>query len=102
MTLHSVPKVRRIRDPEYLRFLRELPCAVCAHLGEIQTTRTEAHHMKTRGSGGGDDSAAPLCRAHHHEFHLVGRRSFAARHGIDLVKTATSLWAQFQKLGWAA
>ncbi len=102
MTLRPVPKVRRVRDHEFLRFVREFPCAVCAHLGEIQTTRTEAHHTKTRGSGGGDDTAAPFCARHHKEFHLIGRKSFAARHKCDPATIAAQLYREFQHYGWAA
>lgn len=98
----AVPKPRRIRDPEYVRHLREMPCAVCVHTGEKQTSRTEAHHVKTRGSGGGDDTAVPCCSRHHKHFHLIGRKSFAARYGIDLAKLAAQLYADFQRAGWAA
>lgn len=49
-------------DPEFLAQIRKLPCMACGSIGS-----TEAHHIKTRGSGGGDDpwNILPLCSYHH-------------------------------------
>lgn len=97
------PKPVRVRDPEYLRYVRELPCCVCAHLGERQRTRTEAHHViKTRGAGGGDDGAAPFCVRHHKLWHLIGRKSFRERIGMDPIPVAEQLYRDFKRAGWAA
>jgi len=87
-------------DFDYRRFLRTLPCCVCQHLGEQQLTRTEAHHVHTRGAGGGDDTVAPFCAAHHRLWHLLGRKSFQARVGFDPTVTAARLWADWRAQGW--
>jgi len=77
-----------------------MPCIVCAHVGDKQVSRTEAHHVKTRGSGGGDDTAVCICTRHHKHFHLIGRKTFATRYGIDLMVEAKALYKLFQAVGW--
>jgi hypothetical protein len=92
-----------VRDREYLKWLTTLPCCVCVHLGELQQTRTQAHHLvRTKGAFGGDDGAAPFCEAHHQQWHVMGRKSFAARVGFDPVPVARQLWKEWQERGWAA
>lgn len=50
------------KDPSFLKQVRELPCLACG-----TTLDVEAHHVKTKGSGGGDDpwNVIPLCTNHH-------------------------------------
>ena len=43
------------RSKSYLDYIRKQPCVVCGH------TSTQAHHVKTVGSGGGDNWAISLC-----------------------------------------
>lgn len=54
-------------DPRHLRFLREMPCALCGIAGP-----SDAHHATyNRGMGqrGHDHEAFPLCHRHHMDFH---------------------------------
>ena len=95
----AAPKVERIKDADHVRAVGNLPCCVCAHLGEKQRTKTEAHHTKTRGSFGGDDTVAPLCVRHHKLWHLIGRKSFKQRTGLDVATIAAELWKLRVKLG---
>ena len=46
-----------MNDKEFLNKIRELPCIACGFC------KSEAHHIKTRGSGGKDDwfNVIPLC-----------------------------------------
>jgi hypothetical protein len=44
----------------------------------------EAAHTKSRGAGGKSKHLIPLCRAHHTEQHLLGIKTFAMKHGLDL------------------
>lgn len=41
-----------------------------------------SHHVKTRGSGGSNDTwnLMPLCMAHHQEVHSSGLTMFSERH----------------------
>ncbi|WP_353737445.1 HNH endonuclease signature motif containing protein [Microcystis sp. M061S2] len=43
---------------------------------------SDVHHVKTRGSGGGDDywNVMPLCRVHHTEWHKIGMQQMIAKH----------------------
>jgi hypothetical protein len=50
----------------------------------------EAHHVKTRGAGGGDEQVVPLCVFHHASVH-TGWQSFEARHGINLERIAADI-----------
>lgn len=55
----------RVVDLELLDAVRTLPCIACL------TRPVEAHHVTTRGAGGGDTAVnvMPLCPAHHREWH---------------------------------
>lgn len=46
-----------------------MPCAACGIRQGI-----DAHHVRTRGSGGGDElsNLISLCRVHHTEVHILG------------------------------
>ena len=46
--------------------------------------QAERHHIKSRGSGGGDepDNIMMLCRSHHIEVHKIGRTSFIKKHEL--------------------
>lgn len=79
-------------DPEFLAQIRKLPCMACGSIGS-----TEAHHIKTRGSGGGDDSwnILPLCPDHH----TLG--PFAWHRGPRQFLMAFEwVWEHLQKQGW--
>lgn len=48
---------------------------------------TDAHHWKTRGSGGTDalNNLAPLCRVHHVEVHQIGVKTFFRKYEEKIV-----------------
>lgn len=89
----AVPKPTRVSDPAWLDEIRTMRCCVCAFLGVRQMSRTEPNHTETRGAGGGDDSAAPMCRKHHDLWHILGRETFAGVIGIDPRDVAKRMWA---------
>lgn len=70
-------------------FLRQQPCLACQENKII-----EIHHVKTRGSGGGDDpwNVIPLCQKCHKEWHDNGR--------ITFVKKYSHVLKYLQTLGW--
>ena len=65
-------------SPERVTWLQAQPCAVCGR------TPSECAHVRSRGAGGKAADILPLCGAHHHEQHVIGRRSFEALHKVDL------------------
>lgn len=54
-----------MKDPDFLNAIRNLNCLVCGQ-GPV-----DPHHIKTVGSGGGDDwfNVIPLCRMDHTDWH---------------------------------
>lgn len=77
-----IPKPHRIVDPQAIKTARKPYCEYCRKWGY-----TEAHHIKTRGSGGDDvpSNLVGLCRECHDKAHrgliskerlreIVGRR----------------------------
>lgn len=70
-----IPKPKRFKDKKYLEKVRELPCVVCG-------LQSEAHHLLSRGAGGGDYkwNVVPLSRACHVRIHRIGINAFAEKH----------------------
>ena len=60
--------MKPVRDAEYLKKVRNLPCVICEAFGERQLSPTEAHHCfhgrYSRGKAS-DLAAIPLCNGHH-------------------------------------
>lgn len=66
-----------------------MKCAVCSGRGWW------AHHVKSVGSGGRDlYNVVPLCVHHHTEVETSGRKSFEAKHNIDLSESARRIGIQ--------
>lgn len=89
------PKRPKLGDSQpFLAYVRSLPCSCRGKtcLGPIQ-----AHHLRTAANSGTSIKpqdigfCAPLCLGHHHEFHLIGRHTFAEKYGVDLTEIAAKL-----------
>jgi len=74
----AFPKPVRLTDPDYLRYIKRQPCLLCP------SASVDPHHTKTRGAGGSDYRALPLCRKHHEDLHRRGAIVFALDYRIDL------------------
>ncbi|GAH10031.1 unnamed protein product, partial [marine sediment metagenome] len=60
------PKYILVKDPEYLKWIREQGCAICG-------APSEPHHMwHSGGALCNDNLAVPLCREHHTDYHQMG------------------------------
>lgn len=72
----------RVNDPEFLKGFRRQKCFV----GNCKVRFCDAHHIRTRGAGGGDepDNVIPLCRQHHIEVHSQGAKSFAQKYNLPI------------------
>jgi hypothetical protein len=62
--MSSHPKKKRDKDDKFLKEIRKLPCIACGH-----PPPSTCSHIKTRGSGGGDDAfnvlpKCSICHAH--------------------------------------
>lgn len=87
-----IPKVKRkrqktgrepLRSPEHRAWVRMWQCLIC-----LASAPNHAHHVKTKGAGGGDEWCVPLCAQHHSEIHNIGRDTFAKKYGMQLKRAA--------------
>lgn len=99
------PRLGPARCPEYLAWIRTLPCAVCSTVSGGATV-IEAAHTSVLGPGGmsqktTDFSVIPLCSGHHREsqdsYHRLGEQGFSHRHGIDLKYLVFRLQSRFRR-----
>jgi hypothetical protein len=58
--------------------------------------RIEAHHTKTRGAWGGDETVVPLCAFHHAQLDSPGwsQRRFEQEYAVNFNQLAADLWAR--------
>lgn len=68
----------RTTDEEYLAWVRTQPCAVC------KAPADDPHHLQSRGAGGSDYTALPMCRGHHRELHTMADSTFESEYRINL------------------
>lgn len=80
--------MKRIKDVKFRNEIKKMPCVVCGALP------SDAHHIKTVGSGGTDDSwnLASLCRWCHSKLHQQGQLRF--------YKENENYKNYINKLGW--
>lgn len=82
------PRPKRMADPRYLAWVRQLPCVLCLRQPGMGH-QNEAHHLLrgvVRGMGmkAGDDEVIPLCDGDHRALHMDGNETeFLAKRGID-------------------
>ena len=89
------PKNKREIDKEYLKFIRKHSC-LC---GVGCMGRVEAHHTTTRGAGGSDYKALPLCAKHHSAAGGYGKDTFQNRYFMDFDKEIIRLLIEHIKGG---
>lgn len=86
--MRSATRKKTGRDPDYLEFIRSLPCWLCELLMangllDKQSSVTEAAHVGNRGLSQKcpDREAIPLCAEHHREghqaAHILGKNFWA-------------------------
>lgn len=76
---------QRVRSPKHMAWVRKHECCAQGHACE---GIIHAHHVKTRGAGGGDEWCVSLCARHHRLLHDTGRLEFISRYGVDLYTLA--------------
>ena len=87
------PKPTRYVDEDYLSYIRTLPC-----LGLNCGADSGPHHFVTRGAGGSDHFAVPLCQRHHTEIHW-GRETWQKKHACDLWRECARLLSDYLRRG---
>ena len=78
------------RNPEYLAWIRSLPCLVCG------SRPSDPHHVRGRKL---DDvgSVVPLCNPCHRLFHDKGRLTVERLWGLDLMGEAARIAAEWSQ-----
>ena len=93
------------RSPDYLAWIRKLPCLICSRASGGATVIEAAHTnaLGTRGLGQktSDFSAIPLCSGHHRKdrdsYHRLGEERFARAHRISLRELVGALNIRFRR-----
>jgi len=87
--------VKPTRHPEYLRWIRSLPCSVCHTTRTVEAAHTGPHGLGQKSS---DWSAIPLCARHHRteddSYHKLGPRKFSEVHHLDIPTIVARLSAK--------
>jgi hypothetical protein len=88
-----IPKPRRHRSKEHLRFVARQACIVCGR------KHSDPHHLsfmqpRALGRKVSDEYVVPLCRIHHRAVHRVSdEQVWWTQQGVDAVVIARNLWA---------
>ena len=69
-----------VRDPEYRRWVKRLPCAACGRTWGIDPAHTGPHGLGQKSS---DLKCIPLCRRCHDAFDAAPQE-FAEQHQIEV------------------
>lgn len=83
------PKPERFKCQKYLAFVRTQLCLACVYPAD------HAHHVVTRGAGGSDLTAVPLCAKHHSEIHNIGTDTFSERYNLNLTRERLNLLEKY-------
>jgi hypothetical protein len=90
-----LPKRKATRkNPAHIEFVKSLPCCVP---GCLSWDTSDPHHVRTAANSGtglkppDSGHTVPMCHDHHLEYHQIGKRTFQAKHGIDLAQIASEL-----------
>ena len=87
--------MKPVRNPEYLKWIRTLPCAVCRTRRGVEAAHTGLHGLGQKSS---DLSAIPLCARHHRtgpdSYHKLGPRRFAEAHRLNVPAIVARLSAK--------
>lgn len=82
---HASRYVKPPRDPKFLSFLRQQPCACCGTRGRVEAAHTGKHGL---GSKASDYQAIPLCERCHRtdklSYHALGERIWSEARAVDL------------------
>ncbi len=91
-SLLALPAPKRIRAPEHLKLVEQMPCLIC------QRQPSDAHHLKhaqprAMASKPGDQWVVPLCRIHHRALHDAGNEAdWWETQNMDAIKLAKEIW----------
>lgn len=91
------------RCQPFLKWLRGRNCAINspACCWAIEAAHCDHGGDKGMGTKPSDRFAIPLCGRHHDRQHTLGRKTFEARYGIDMLAIASEYWRQWPgRIAW--
>ena len=94
--MSATPKVKTLRDPSYLKWLRDQPCLFTGSYA-TEGESVIACHIGTGGKGikSADNEAIPLLDVFHKMGHQKGEISMIREHAPDwLIRAAFRLYAR--------
>ena len=83
--MQSMPKQTRVEDPDYLDWIRTLPCSACGASNSVPHHHPAAGHSSV-GLKTSDYRTLPLCFRDHDRVHRAGKLSFWG--DLELVEVA--------------
>ena len=86
--------MKPVRSSGHLKFIRSLPCIVCATCGRLNSRNIQACHTPgSRGMGQkrSDVDTIPMCRTHHDYQHQVGWATFLRKYQLDIPELLKAL-----------
>lgn len=96
---------KRVRDVQYLDWIRSLPCVVTGKPAEAAHVSFDAPHLGKLGRGLGakesDRWAVPLCADEHRKQHSQNERAYWQNVGIDPCVLALALHGAYPNTGLA-
>ena len=101
------PKHPRIKDPAYLKAIRDMPCCLTGIRATDNESVVPAH---VRGNLGGgmaykpsDSRALPMLKSLHDAQHALGEERFWRRHiPREVLLSAVASWAEVRYERWKA
>ncbi len=86
----------RIHCDAHVRWTRGFRCCAEGRGPFPCEGRIEAHHTKTRGAWGGDETVVPLCSFHHAQLDSPGwsQKRFEQEYAVDFPRLAAELWTK--------
>jgi len=89
-------KAKRELDPDYIQWIHGFRCCVP---GCTTPYPVHAHHAVSRGAGGSDRTAIPLCPNHHtglNGIHIIGKIHWQKKFSVNLEETVSELNRKFE------
>lgn len=82
------------KNPDYHEWIkRQTHCSTC---GKYSDSGLDPSHVKSRGSGGGDEkNLIPQCRECHSNYHRLGRTLFEGLKRVDMRQLANKYWGEW-------
>lgn len=87
-----------LMSESFLKYIRSLNCLVAEDWGHECIGKIHAHHVRSRGAGGGDEAnVVPLCFYHHRRVHDMGRLTFQKHYVTNFKLMAHEIHYDYQR-----